>query len=437
MFAGGLGSLAAAASPAPLKPSHEVFAHYMVCFATYGESIAGYQREMREAQAAGLDGFALNLGAYDDSNQPYYNRRVELLFRAAEALGTNFKLFFSIDCIGNREVIKHLISTHANRPNTFRHQGRVVVSTYADNGPDWRGILDELRAGGVDVFFMPYFLSNPDRELPDYHNALGILNTYSNVLDGFFLFAAAGLPAQLAQCNSNYNRAFHEAGKPFMASVAPHYWGLSQESVGRRYYEFDGGEGLALQWNSVIRNQPDWVEICTWNDFNESTYICPADDPGRSNGELIQPRRYSHAGYLELSKHYIAWFKSGAQPPIDRDELYYFYRTHPQDLKALNQSEVRVGWREGDVRDLIYTTLFLTSPAELEISSGGRLATNSLPAGLQNVRTPFLPGPQTFTLRRDGQTVLTAAGPSILSAIRVYDFFPASGFARSQTPGAN
>ena len=24
----------------------------------------------------------------------------------------------------------------------------------------------------------------------------------------------------------------------------------------------------------------DWVEICTWNDFNESTYVAPVEDPG-------------------------------------------------------------------------------------------------------------------------------------------------------------
>ena len=43
--------LQAAATP------HYVFAHYMVCFATYGQTIDGYKREIQEAQAAGIDGF--------------------------------------------------------------------------------------------------------------------------------------------------------------------------------------------------------------------------------------------------------------------------------------------------------------------------------------------------------------------------------------------
>jgi len=55
--------------------------------------------------------------------------------------------------------------------------------------------------------------------------------------------------------------------------------------------------GLISQWQSIISNQPDWVEIVTWNDFNESSYLSPVDDPGKYFSELQTPRRYSHNGY--------------------------------------------------------------------------------------------------------------------------------------------
>ena len=41
--------------------SHYVFAHYIVAFATYGETVEGYRQEIKEAQAANIDGFALNV----------------------------------------------------------------------------------------------------------------------------------------------------------------------------------------------------------------------------------------------------------------------------------------------------------------------------------------------------------------------------------------
>ena len=59
-------------------PKHYVFAHYMVCFAAYGERVEDYKREIQEAQAAGIDGFALNCGAWH--NEPHYPRRTKAIY---------------------------------------------------------------------------------------------------------------------------------------------------------------------------------------------------------------------------------------------------------------------------------------------------------------------------------------------------------------------
>src|SRR5271170_818058 len=98
---------------------HYVFAHYMVCYQTLGNTVQDYEQEIQEAQAEGIDGFALNVGAYDDPTQYYYNANVAYIYSAAEALGTGFKLFFSVDQMTNTTAIVHMISTYANRPNTF------------------------------------------------------------------------------------------------------------------------------------------------------------------------------------------------------------------------------------------------------------------------------------------------------------------------------
>jgi glucan endo-1,3-alpha-glucosidase len=410
---------------------HYVFAHYMVCYATYGETVSAYEREIQEAQAAGLDGFALNVGGWNNS-ETYYKRRVALMYDAAEQLGTGFKLFFSVDYNAdtNNDVVD-MVQTYAQRTNTFRLDGKVVLSTYTRNWVDWPGIRSQLAAKGVDTFFIPYLLSIPVHELPTYADAASILSTnrWRNYLDGFFLWVAAGMPEQLAQCNADYGRACREAGKVFMASCSPHFWGCAQGTLGRRYYESQGGEEAAVQWASIITNQPDWVELCTWNDFNESTYISPVDDPGKYFANIQRPRRYCHAGYLELYKHYIAWYKTGVEPPIDRDALFYFYRTHPKNAAASDTNDVPVRGLVGDVEDLLYTTVRLIAPAQLEILSGPTSCTNLLGEGTHHVRAPFMPGAQKMVLRRSGKEVLSVQGPDIASAIQVYDFFPASGFA--------
>ena len=59
----------------PAAGPHYVFAHYMVCYATYGESLAAYEREINEAQAAGIDGFALDVGAWSGPDTWLPSRR--------------------------------------------------------------------------------------------------------------------------------------------------------------------------------------------------------------------------------------------------------------------------------------------------------------------------------------------------------------------------
>ncbi len=422
------GGLEAAATP------HYVFAHYMVCYATYGQNIDGYKREIQEAQAAGIDGFALNVGAWDNV-QLYYKQRVELMYQAAEQLGTGFKLFFSVDFEDPTNTVA-MVEAYAKRPNTFHYNNKIVLSCYGHNdvptmgwvGVNWTNILGQLNTDGYPIFFIPYFFSYYVHELPTYDDGVGIMQKYPTILDGLFWYGAAGLPDQLAQCNSNYNAAAHSVGKPFMAAVAPHYWGETQYGIGRRYYEFSGGEGIVSQWQNILAIQPDWVEIVTWNDFGESSYVSPVDDPGVYFGELQTPHRYSHKGYLEISKRYISWYKNGTDPGIHQDSLYYFYRVHATNLVASDVTDTNVGWWYGTAKDSVFAAALLTAPAQLQISTGGKITTNSLTTGLNQVEMPFTPGPQIFKLFRNGRQLMSLQGPDVLAQITNYDYFPASGF---------
>lgn len=416
---------------------HYVFAHYMVCYPVYGASVAGFEQDIQAAQAAGIDGFALDMGAYNDPTQQYYNKNVAMMYAAAEALGTGFKLFFSVEFTNTASIVQ-LISTYAGRTNTFYQGTNIVVSTFGQNNLDWaNGVFAPLQQQGISVCFVPYFEPVTVNTLPPYSEATNILNTYSNLLNGLFYFGAADLPQALTNLNSNYNRAVHQAGKIFMASASPTYWGDVQYYNGREYFEFDGGEGTVSQWLSIIANQPDWVEITTWNDFGESTYLSPVNNPAQYESQLSTPYRYCHAGYLELAKRYIAWYKTGVPPAINQDAVFYFYRTHSTNLVASATNDIRVTALNGDVADVVYNTLLLTAPAQLQVVSGTNSATYSLGAGLQQVRTPFAPGPQSFTVTRNTNIVVTVQGPPILAAITNYDYFTASGYAYGLMPPTN
>ncbi|MDR3709877.1 MAG: endo-1,3-alpha-glucanase family glycosylhydrolase [Capsulimonadaceae bacterium] len=415
---------------------HAVFAHYMVCFATYGESIDGYKRDILEAQAAGIDGFALNEGAW--TNEPHYFTRTRMLFDAAHELNTGFKFIFSLDLATLKPVyIPEILRAYVNDPAYYRYQGRPVVSTFGgDRGVDWPPILDPLKADGYKLCFVPFFYPDPVTELPSYEAVKAHFARWSNIADGYFFFGAAGSDSELTACNASYVKAAREAHKLVMASYTPFYWGAGQP--GRRYYETHGGFGVERQWMSIIATQPDFVEIVTWNDFNE-TYITPVDDPGKYEGGLRFPVRHPHAGYLELSRYFIEWYKTGHKPKIKRDRLVYVYRVHPKNAIATLEypgghapsarMSAPVTDQRAGVQDEITVTTLLTAPAEIRVVSGGVETRSPMPAGYSSLAIPFHVGEQHFALYRNGKLVTETDGEPVTDQPFEYNFFPTTGIA--------
>ncbi len=424
---------------------HYVFAHYMVCFAAYGERVEDYQREIREARAAGIDGFDMSCAAGAWHNEPLYPRRIKAIYQAAQELGTGFKLFFSVDFAGlkthppgeiesyallSESSVLDMVKTYGHHPNQFMVDGRTVLSTFGgEQGIAWKkDILAPLKAAGYDVCLVPLFAHEYERR--DEQTVREHYRKWADVVDGMFDFGGAGTAQQLAVSNAAYAKVLREAGKISLCSYTPMYWGTVPPS--RRYYETCGGEGTELQWKSIIAEQPDWVEIVTWNDFNES-YICPVAAPnspesGHPPKHMLRylKSRSSHAGYLELSRYYIQWYKLGKQPPL-KDALFYFYRLHPKDAVAKEDRPVTAF--HGPVEDVLYVTTMMTAPAELHVTSGSTKTVHPLKAGVQHLRIPFLCGAQRFAVYRDGKSILAKNGEPIADRIERYDFFPTSGFA--------
>jgi len=411
--------------PAQASGPHYVFAHYMVCYALYGQDVQGFQQEIKDAQAAGIDGFALDAGIWNGDAAWHYRTNVEMMYEAAESLNSGFKLFFSVDMNLTNDIIQ-MVSAYANRPNSFYYNGQLVLSTFLENGFWWtNAIFQPLRTMGIsNIFFIPFF-NTENEPWPTPAGVSNVLTKYS-FINGQFEFAG-GCPSDIVFLDNVFFQGCTNFGKLFMAGAMPNYWGCNQQNVGRPFFESQGGEGIITEWNWIIQNQPDWVEITTWNDLNESTYVNPLPTPDQYYQSV--PKRYSHAGYLELTKRYISWYKTGQPPPINQDALYYYYRIHSTNCIASDTNDVPVSVFLGGVQDVIYNTVLLTAPANLEIISGTNYITNSLPAGLSNLRTPFAPGSQQFTLRRTGREVLTVQGPNVLSQITNYDYFPATGYA--------
>ena len=450
-----------------------VFAHYMLTNQDYqGDSdptqelkIASYQREIREAQSAGIDGFALNAGGW--LRQTYYIRYAAQMFEAAVRLHSGFHLMFSADmCCGNGiDDVEDMMRRFAGNPRYaevyFRYSGRFVLTTFAGDKlgtSAWQQIRDDLAHGThpstlteptalapaskapsdapLPIFLVPAFFWGG--ELPAKSAIQQGLDAWKPVIDGAFYWGIAGVPGsgsdldQLPSSDS-YAAVLHSARKLYMAPICLQFWGANAN----RYYEYSGAAGMRAMWMDAIRvSRPDWVEVITWNDFIEGTYVSPIDDPNKYPGANFLdttgvPRDtlgyfHSHAAATALLRFFIQWYKTGSEPAITQDAIYYFYRTQPM---ALDAGTPPVAHKFGPVADDVYITAILTAPADLQVATGGRTIVLHLPSGSTDARTPLPAGERlSLTLMRHGSILgsATAADP-VLSVPKFNDFYYSSG----------
>ncbi len=397
----------------------KVFAHYMVCCPVAGGAVTveDLKKEILDAQSRGIDGFALNCGGWDKGGGTEYKPRCVKMYEAARQLGTGFNLFVSMDyCCGNfLDETRDAIKTFQDHPNQFKVDNRTVLSTYGGEGHEPKPAQDKIAlVRNMGGFFVPFFFSTTYGDFNDPNVVAEILRFYG-AADGYFFFGTAGSPDEITQRNRRLCQAWQGAGKIFMAAVTPYY-----RSFGR-LNETRGFSGMAQEWEGAIRDGADWIEITTWNDWNEKTYVAPFGSPtdtkmGGGTDDGYGPINYAHVAYLDASRYYIDWFKTGKPPRITRDRLFYFYRPEPKSAsgKQLSASEVSKGVKaisgvEG-LEDSVFVTCFLTNPAQVTIHSGATSRTFDLAEGIHHVEIPFALGAQRFTLTRNGHTLLDKTG---------------------------
>ncbi len=390
-----------------------VFAHYMVCCPRAGPNVTveDFEAEIREARAVGIDGFALNCGEWN--TRADYPNNSKMLFEAARRVGPEFKLFFSADQSGQLtpgEAADMVVSYRAH-PNQLRRDGKVVLSSFVGNS-EW---VDAVRAKvrervGDEIFVVPFFFPPSGNALP---NGIEIrtLAERNPGIDGFFYFGASGNADQLARSIRSNAAEWARHGKLFMAGVTPYYRGLRGNY---RIFESQGYEGLMKQWMAAIETDTEWVEIVTWNDWAEATYIAPltALNPTSRTMELWG-RLLTHQGYLEASRYFIDWFKTRREPPVRREQLFFAYRLHPKN--AFGQADPLVARNARPnganlLADQVHVFVLLQHPAVLILRNGPETYRRPLSAGMNFVSVPLTPGDVAFALLRDGVVIAEMKG---------------------------
>jgi len=126
------------------------------------------------------------------------------MWQAAELLGLDFKLFFSVDLTGSlgnlAGDIVSMVARYSGRPNTMKINGKVFLSTFVGQDKTFgfptpqqgwqQGVIEPLRNQGIQVYLVPDFVPNVNPPGPGASSCL---------LFGFsqptlFSFRPSGLP---------------------------------------------------------------------------------------------------------------------------------------------------------------------------------------------------------------------------------------------------
>lgn len=339
--------------------------------------------EIVKASAIGIDAFMFNILTINTEDLLWKN--LLNMLEAASRVQGDFSIIPNIDGASGlgglplSDVIDALVPILSHPSAMKLADGRCVLGAFcADGWPParWRALFDGLAARGARVSFVAVFLNSANAN--DYFDLADVVSVWG----GNYPAAVDGLDRLASESR--------RAGKRWMAPV----WPQDLRPKGGWYAEASNSLLFRKGWQAAIDRHADCVQLITWNDYSESSEIRP------SSGIQFS--------FYDLAAYYIAWFKSGMQPRISRDVLYYFHRSQPARGPNLGTAQphpyvLRYGERVlGDIELLG----FLTAPGHLEIEIAGQISGFDAPAGMTSIRVPITDGTPIFGLKRNGIEVI-------------------------------
>ena len=364
--------------------------------------LVNFEQEVRRAAALGLDGFTYDILS---TTGTHWERLLKLL-DAASNVDPEFRIVLMPDMTSTykgtdaeaQAAFLASIALVAAHPAVFHTEdGALLLAPFgADKRTPawWATTFQALADQGTPAALWPVFVSPWSAATMSFTAALPLYGTSS--------WGPATVPGATGYAK-NAEQA-HALGLRWMAPVRP------QDSRPKDliYSEAGNTQTLRLLWDAAIVGDAEWAQLITWNDYSEASEFSPST--------AIQ------WAIFDLTAYYVTWFKTGAQPPIVRDAIYYSHRVHATDATPdlTLQASVYEPVNGGEPADEIELLAFLTAPATLEIEVAGAVHSLAAEAGIRSLRVPLAEGTPSFRVVRDGAVVTEVTSAAEISNDIVY-----------------
>ncbi|KAM6481503.1 glycoside hydrolase family 71 protein [Trichoderma sp. SZMC 28011] len=393
--------------------SRPVFAHFMVGIVEKF-TVQDWLNEIQQAQAIGIDGFALNCAPpWVDSYTP---KQLDNAYTAAQQL--NFKMFISFDFAywsnGDTGNITSFVGKYAAHPAQAVFNGGALVSTFVGDSFNWNPVKSALGSQKLTVI--------PNMQDPA---SAGSVSAQFGI-DGAFSWYAWPTDGGNSVIEGPMTTVWDEryiqglGGRPYMAPVSPWF----STHFNTKNWVFICEEQPVRRWQQILDMKPALVEIITWNDFGESHYISGSEPNHSDDGSSQWANGFPHDGWRDIYRPYIAAYKAGASSPtVNTDEIVYWYRPVPHAARCTNDP---LGIPRGAelMDDLVFVSTLLTQPAQLTVTSGNVApVTVNADAGVHVFNFTMGVGKQSFSVSRGGRQILGGqSAKDIVSSCTTYNF---------------
>lgn len=359
----------------------------------------------------------------------------------------NFVLFVSLDMSVLSGVsfsyLYQFITPYTSHSSQYTISGKQFVSTFAgesytggqsDPATGWSYFKSQLAAQGSNIYFVPAFTGYGAACL-GWAALDGALSwnawTKTTAEDAYYL-QSRNNPSTYTNTaiTTGYNSGGTAiySGKTYMAGIGPLFF----THFNYKNYVYSNDDLYTTRWDNIVSEQPDFVEIISWNDYGESHYIgdivgsLPYDSSGVQSSSWAYDPQFTHTPLGALTKYYITAYKNkGTYPAVTTNSLFMWYRPHSINAVASNDPYGVPACESATCPvDNIYLTVLLTGSATVSVTSAGSTQTFSGVAGKNYFQfVTFGSGTPSVTVSMGGTTKLSqTATMAINNTIVTYNY---------------
>jgi len=330
---------------------------------------ADWEEDIQLAKDAHIDAFALNVA----NELPELTNSLNIAFSVAASKG--FKLFFSYDYAGlgafSKGAVVKLCDDFCSKPAYYRFNNKPLLSTFegSDSAQEWNDI--KARTKG---FFVPDWSSQ---------GAFGAIGKAGGAVDGLFNWAAWpwGNQDMNTYVDASYMLALNQSGgKPYMMPASP--WFYTNLPTWDKNWVWRGDSLWFDRWNQIIYNEPEFVEIISWNDFGESHHIGPLVDKAMEafqygKAPFNYGANYPHDGFRAFLPFVIDTYKNGVATITKEGVVGWWRRSATASCgdggtSGNTATQLQLEFAPGQVsQDKIFFSALLGSPADVSVTIGG------------------------------------------------------------------